>query len=79
MSTKTFSKEQQDSLKSIAAFLREYRLQSGLTQEDLAEYADVHRNTIIRLEAGCNVSIINFITIALAMEIPLREVFYDFY
>jgi transcriptional regulator with XRE-family HTH domain len=38
--------------------VRNYRIQRGLTQERLAELADVHRNTIVALERGEDTSII---------------------
>ena len=64
-------------LKSIAMFCREYRLQSGLTQEMLSEYAELNRASIIRLESGKPVSFITICKYAAGLDLPLRELFWE--
>ena len=43
------------SANNLAERLRELRKKAGLTQEDLAEYVEVHLNTISRWENGVDV------------------------
>lgn len=64
-------------LKSISAFLREYRKQSGLTQEMLSEYAEINRSSVIRLESGKPVSFLTILKYAQGLDLPLREVFWE--
>jgi len=71
----THDKETQIRLKSMAAFLTEYRIQSGLTQELLAEYADLNRSSVIRLEKAKPVSFNTISKYVSALELPLNQVF----
>ena len=41
-----------DNGKNLSVRIRELRKKAGLTQEELAEYVDVHLNTISRWETG---------------------------
>lgn len=77
MSIKTTSKEGEQILSSIAAFLREYRLQCGLTQEELSERSGLHANTISHLESGKPHNIMTLVEICIALDLPLREVFWE--
>ena len=64
-------------MKAVAAFLREYRLQSGLTQEILAEYAELNRASVIRLEAGKPVSFQTICKYASGLDLTLNELFLE--
>lgn len=59
--------------------LKKYRLEKGLTQEELAQLVGVRRETIIRLEAGkYNPSLKLAIDISRVVEVPIEEIFiYD--
>ncbi len=50
-------------LQEFGRRLKRSRIDSGFTQEGLAEHAGVSRPTVARLEAGKNISLINFITL----------------
>lgn len=56
--------------------VREIRLQRGLSQEKLAELADLHRNYVGGVERGeRNVSLLNIVKIARGLNIrPTRLV-----
>ena len=50
--------------------MRELRTERKLSQEDLAEVADLHRNYISQIECGRrNVSLLNILKIARALEV----------
>jgi len=50
--------------------VRELRTERKLSQEDLAEVADLHRNYISQIECGRrNVSLLNILKIARALEV----------
>ena len=56
--------------------VREERLKKGLSQEDLAFRADLHRTDIGMIErAEKNITLINICKICDALEIPLKEIF----
>ena len=56
--------------------VREERLKRGLSQEDLAFRADLHRTYIGMIErAEKNITLINICKICDALEIPLKEMF----
>ena len=73
----TYDKENQLRLKSVAAFLKEYRLQSGLTQELLSDYAELNRSSVIRLEMGKPVSFVTICKYASGLELPLHQLFLE--
>jgi DNA-binding XRE family transcriptional regulator len=67
----------QQVLTTISRFIREYRLQSGYTQQELAEMSGIHYNTIHRLESGHAHNIKSVIEICLSLQLPLRELFWE--
>jgi len=63
-----------DPRKPLGEAIRERRLALGLTQEDLAEKADLHWTYISGIERGVrNVSIVNLFHIALALDVRVRD------
>ena len=78
MIEKTISEETPQILSTISAFIKEYRIQSGLTQVTLSEIAEgMHPNTISHIENGCSYNIKSLIEISLALDLPLRELFWE--
>ena len=61
-------------LDAVSNFLREYRINSGLRQEDISSDS-VHRNTISRAENSNNITLISLFEIADSLEIDLVDVF----
>ena len=58
----------------LAENIRRKRLERGLSQEDLAEIAEIHRTYIGSVERGeRNISIDNISRIASALEVEITE------
>jgi transcriptional regulator with XRE-family HTH domain len=59
--------------------LRNLRKQAGLTQEKLAEKADLHHNFIGEVERGnMDISLGSLVKIAKALGIQVRDIIQDF-
>jgi transcriptional regulator with XRE-family HTH domain len=71
--------EYQKKLDFIASMLREYRLNSGYSQNALIQELDLNlnRNTVSRAENGKNISLLSLFEIAATLEIDLKELFDD--
>ena len=62
--------------KTIGERLRKYRKDAGLTQEGLAEKADLHPTYIGQLERGAkNATLESIVKVARALELPLEVLF----
>lgn len=60
----------------FTSHLKEYRIEAGLTQEELAEEVNVRRETIIRLEAGkYNPSLKLAIDISRVLKTDIEDIF----
>ena len=77
MRTKTISEETPEILNTISEFIRGYRIISGYTQQELSEMTEggIHANTIHHIETGCSYNITSLIEVALALDLPLYELF----
>jgi transcriptional regulator with XRE-family HTH domain len=54
--------------------VRKLRLAKGLSQEDLAELADIHRTYVGDVERGTrNISLMNMARLAAALDVPLSH------
>lgn len=63
-------------MSEFKSYLKDYRLKTGLTQEELAEIVKVRRETIIRLEAGkYNPSLKLAIDISRTLKTPIENIF----
>ncbi len=63
-----------DPRKPLGAAIRKRRLALGLTQEQLAERADLHWTYVSGIERGIrNVSIVNLFHIATALGVRVRD------
>ena len=68
-----------DPRKLLGEAIRRRRLKMGLTQEQLAERADLHWTYISGIERGRrNVSIVNLHHIAVALEVKVRDLVQGF-
>lgn len=77
MRTKPISEDTQQILTTIARFMKEYRLQSGYTQEELSEISEIHYNTIHSIESGESFNIVSLVEVCLALDLPFRELFWE--
>jgi putative transcriptional regulator len=60
----------------IKVYLKEHRLQAGLTQEELANRVGVRRETIVFLEQGAyNPSLKLALTISREINVPIDKLF----
>jgi len=61
-------------LKIFGEQVRKLRKARGLSQEELAELAELHRNYIGSIERGeRNVALLNIVRLAKALEVPLSK------
>ncbi len=68
-----------DPRKLLGKAIRKRRLALGLTQEELAERADLHWTFISGIERGQrNVSIMRLYDIAIALDVRVRDLVRDF-
>jgi transcriptional regulator with XRE-family HTH domain len=59
-----------DALAQFGMRLRQLRLERDLSQEDLAELADLHRNYVSQIECGRrNVSLLNILKLAHGLKV----------
>ena len=64
--------------KALGDTIRTYRTALGISQEKLAELADVHRNYIGKIERGeQNITINSLCQLAAVFERPLSEIMAD--
>jgi transcriptional regulator with XRE-family HTH domain len=64
--------------KALGKTIRAYRVSMGISQEKLAELADVHRNYIGKIERGeQNITINSLCQLATVFEKPLSEIMGD--
>lgn len=66
-------------LQAITSFLKWYRINSGLTQQELSEQAGIHRNTIVRYERcnHLNCNLLTILQIADALELNVNQIFLE--
>ncbi len=63
-------------LKQFGARVRELRLAAGMSQEELAAHAGLHRTYIGGIERGeRNVGLVNVIKLAATLRIPVADLF----
>jgi transcriptional regulator with XRE-family HTH domain len=77
MANKPIPEHQLKRLEYISIFLRELRLNDGLTQEELCQHLNLHRNTVIRAENSGNLTLMTIFTLADALNVSPKELFAD--
>ncbi len=61
-------------LRTIGITIRSLRRERGLSQESLADLADIDRSYMSAVERGRrNISVLNLARIAMALDVPLRD------
>lgn len=61
---KAISDQHQKRLDSISIYLRELRFAEGMTQSEICEELDLHKNTLVRVENGKNMNLITLFELA---------------
>lgn len=64
-------------LEYLSMFLRELRLNSGLTQLELSQRMNYHRNSIIRAEKAKNITLLSLFELSDSLDINPKEFFLD--
>ena len=77
MPHKSLTDQNRKRLEYLSTFLRELRLNEGMTQKELSQNLNLHRNTIIRVENNHNITILTVFELADALNISLSELFQD--
>jgi len=62
----------------VSNLLRNYRINEGISQQELSEHTNLHYNTIYRLEQGLPVSFLTLLRVTEALDFPLRELFLEY-
>lgn len=74
------NQQHQKRMDYIASFIRNYRLNNGMTQNDLSDCTDsFHLNTLKNLESGKrkNISLLKLFQILDALELSPQDLFMD--
>lgn len=77
MKKKNIPDETQQIIDTVSRFLKCYRWQNDYSQHRLAELSGIHYNTISKIESGHSYNIVTLIEICLALDLPLRELFWE--
>jgi transcriptional regulator with XRE-family HTH domain len=78
MPMESLTEHSQEVHKAIGLAIREKRIQLGMTQEQLMEKSDVHKNTIVKFEGGKRaVSLDVLIRLCAALDLNLMTVAVD--
>ena len=77
MSSKLIPKQHQKRLEIISTYLRASRFVEGLTQTELSENLNLHRNSLQRAENGENITLLSLFEIVDGLDISPRELFTD--
>jgi transcriptional regulator with XRE-family HTH domain len=61
-------------LAQFGARVKKFRTEAKISQEDLAELADLHRNYVSQIECGRrNLSLLNILKLARALKVPASK------
>jgi len=79
MKIKPVSEQNSKRLDYLSTFLRELRLNEGLTQKELSQNINLHlhRNTILRAENAQNLTLLSIFELADALNININQLFQD--
>jgi transcriptional regulator with XRE-family HTH domain len=75
MSSRPIPEQHQKRLEIISIYLRELRFSEGLTQKDLSQTVNLHRNSIKRAENAKNLTLLSLFELADALNISPKELF----
>ena len=65
-----------DICKNFGKNINKYRIEKGLSQEELAEFSELHRTYISSVERGLrSISLKNIEKLAKALDVPIEKLF----
>ena len=77
MYTKTIPDRHRKKIEYLSTYFRELRLNEGMTQKELSQNLNLHRNTIIHAENAKNLTLLSVFELADALDISLKDLFQD--
>ena len=77
MQKKSIPEYQEKRIEEIRLFIKNYRINDGLSQADFSEMADLHVNSLQRFEKGslANIKLLTLLSLIDATEMSLSEFF----
>ena len=77
MHKKSIPEYQEKRIEEIRLFIKNYRINDGLSQADFCEIADLHVNSLQRFEKGSlkNIKLLTLLSLIDATEMSLSEFF----
>ncbi len=77
MHKKSIPEYQEKRIEEIRLFIKNYRINDGLSQADFSEMADLHVNSLQRFEKGSlkNIKLLTLLSLIDATEMSLSEFF----
>jgi transcriptional regulator with XRE-family HTH domain len=75
--TKITMKKNQKRLERLSLFIKELRNSECLTQEEVSEETQLHRNTVVRIENSQNFTILTLFQLADFYDLPASELLND--
>jgi len=75
MKSKEIPEHNRKRLETIGNYLREYRFNEGLTQQEISENTHLHRNSIVRAENGKNYTLLSLFELTDFYQINTNELF----
>lgn len=77
MSNKPIPEQHLKRLEYLSLFLRELRFNTGMTQEELSQQMNLHRNSIIRAENAKNITLLSLFELIDALDVSPEDIFCD--
>ncbi len=77
MQNKSIPDQHRKRLETLAGFIREYRINEGMTRNDLHQNLNLHVNSIVRAENAKNISLLTLFEIVDTLDLNLKDLFWD--
>ena len=77
MSKKSIPESQIRRINETRLFIKNWRVNENMTQRDFSKAAEIHVNTIQKLEAGNNITLLTLFACIDAMDMTIAEFFED--
>ena len=64
-------------LEYLSTYFKELRYSENMTQKELSENMNLHRNTIVRAENAKNLTLLSVFELADSLDINIKDLFID--